>query len=474
MVLLLFSVCSFAQFDTTWTKIYGGNRDNKAFDIIHTQDSGYLIIGSTSSFNFDNSQMYFLKLDSNGVIQWSKSHGGTNQEAGHSVIQTQDGGYLGVGFTNSWGSGGYDLLLVKLDQNGNTAYERYFGGIDWDFGWDVIEHTTNMFLIAGETQSFGSGGKDAWIVRYDANNDLFDWNKTYGSSQPEYFNAITSTSNGGFIAAGGGIKPTKQDEDVYVVNFQYNGDTLWTQFYGDTLDDHANDIIQRTDADFAITGLYSKPDYQEIYLLQFDTLGVTTDENIWGVNSNRIGFKLQEIDNNRIGVSGSMDLGQGTFDLFYAYSNANSLYYSGGATFGSTEAESGGYFDINPDSTVIIAGNTLGFSSNYSSILLNKTLKDGVINHIDFSSMVDTVNILDINNPAQKNLQVTYSNRDRVLRFNTELAGEYFSIYSILGSQVQTGLINSSNEIPILFTGTGAFILTIPNSSFLPEAIFFH
>ncbi|MGB1004597.1 MAG: hypothetical protein ACPGVC_10215, partial [Salibacteraceae bacterium] len=152
---IFFASLAFGQIDSTWTKVYGGNREDKAHDIISTADSGFLVIGSTSSFGFDNSQMYFLKLDSLGNIMWSKSHGGTGQESGKSVIQTKDGGFLGVGYTSSWGSGGFDLLLVKLNANGNLEYERYFGGADWDFANDVIETDSNMFVIAGETQSFG-------------------------------------------------------------------------------------------------------------------------------------------------------------------------------------------------------------------------------------------------------------------------------------------------------------------------------
>lgn len=206
-ILLLFLmnfgfISTYAQYDTTWIKTYGGNRNDQALDLIRTPDYGFLTIGSTSSFGFDNSQMYFLKLDSIGNIMWSKSHGGSGQEWGTSVILTSDGGYLGVGYTNSSGAGGFDIFIVKLDSNGNLEYERVKGGIDWDFAWDVIEVNPGEYVIAAETQSYGNGESDAWLLKYNENTDAFDWETTIGTSGYENFKAVALGANGDLMAAG--------------------------------------------------------------------------------------------------------------------------------------------------------------------------------------------------------------------------------------------------------------------------------
>lgn len=456
---IFFASLAFGQIDSTWTKVYGGNREDKAHDIISTADSGFLVIGSTSSFGFDNSQMYFLKLDSLGNIMWSKSHGGTGQESGKSVIQTKDGGFLGVGYTSSWGSGGFDLLLVKLNANGNLEYERYFGGADWDFANDVIETDSNMFVIAGETQSFGNGGKDGWIVRYDANNDLFDWNKTFGGQNTEYYNSISSTATG-FIVAGGGTSPNRIDEDVFITNFSKIGDTIWTRYFGDTLQDYANDIIQRSNSDFVFTGLISDSNYQEIFLLQLDTNGVKKDSNIWQLNSNRIGYRVNEMDSGRIGLSGSIDIGStGSFNLFYGLTKPNSLHYQKASIYGSAKPESGGYFDVNSDSTLIIAGSTLGYSSNFSNVILIKTLKDGSYQHTNYTFNNDTSNALSINrvNPNQTN--IIFNSRTRTFQFAQNLCGKKYSIINTSGLLIQEGIIKHQKEVQFLNKQPGLYIL---------------
>lgn len=463
-----------SQVDSTWTRVYGGNRDFEGNDVISTPDSGYLIIGSTSGFGFDNSQMYFLKLDSLGEIEWSKSHGGHNQETGNSIIQTRDGGFLGVGHTNSWGNGGFDLFLVKLTPQGDLQYEKYFGGTDWDFANDVIETDSNVFVIAGETQSFGAGGKDAWIVRYDAKSDNFDWNKTFGGIGTDYFNAISSANGNGFIAVGGGQNPHRNDEDVFIVRFNQLGDTLWQKHFGDSLTDHGNDIIQRKNSDFVMAGLYSRPEYREIYLLQIDTLGNEVETNIWGHNSDRIGYQLAEIDSNRIGLSGVIEFGNGNFDLIYGYTQKTSLHYSNAYTYGSSDLEVGGKFTFDIDSTLLVVGNTYGYGGNFKQILTIKTEKNGSVNHQSFYALNDTSNILSTPSLShQTNQPVKFTIIPDGLLFTSRVNNSSYKIFSLNGTLIQEGKISADNTINLSLEQKGnLYIFQINTKSQVYKKLF--
>ncbi len=399
VLFFLFIGTGMGQIDTTWTKIYGGDRDDKAYDIISTADSGYLVIGSTSSFGFDNSQMYFLKLDSTGAIMWSKSHGGSNQEAGHAVIQTQDGGYLGVGYTNSWGSGGFDLLMVKLDANGNTIFEKYFGGTDWDFAWDVLETQPNVFVMAGETQSFGSGGKDAWIVRYDASNDIFDWNKTIGGSDIDDYKAITPNPTGGFYAAGRGVQTGHPDEDVMVTRFDANGDTIWNRYYGDTLQDYANDIEHLNNSKVAITGTtFFSSDTTQTLVLSIDSVGQKAFLDFWGLGFSKFeGQKVIEMDSNRIGISSTFDAFPGNTDMHFGYTYPSTGFYEKGSTYGLLDNESNSGLIYLNETGFIISGSSLSYGSNFSKIVTYLTDNRGqVITPNIFETIHDTLNIVSV------------------------------------------------------------------------------
>jgi hypothetical protein len=456
----------FSQWDSTWVKTYGGNRDDTAHDIIKTKDNGVLIIGSTGSFGFDNSQMYFLKLDSIGNIVWSKSHGGNGQESGHSVIETSDGGYLGVGYTSSWGNGGFDLLIVKLDSNGVLEYEDYFGGSDWDFAYDVIEFSTNIFIIVGETQSFGAGGSDAWVVKYNANNNSFEWNKTIGSTTDEKFNSVTKDSFNQFYAAGSGVKNGKTDEDVLISKFNLLGDTIWTKFYGDTLSDYVNDIIRFSDSNFVCTGsTFSSVDSSDVYNLKIDSAGNIIWEETWNIRVKDEGTKATELDSQKLAIVGTDLTIYKETDLFVVQTKAFSSSFDKSFIFGPFDDENGtGILPFLTKNKLLISG----FSSsltNFNSILLilldSNLQVDNPNSHIQIT---DSTNVLSNDNKsiAPDNISISY-NYDGYLLIsqNTVQYPIQIQLFSPEGKLILNSTKKIEHHINIKSINSGIYILRI-------------
>tara|TARA_R110002050_G_scaffold200591_1_gene335551 strand:+ start:102175 stop:103635 length:1461 start_codon:yes stop_codon:yes gene_type:complete len=466
VIIVLFAANAMAQWDTTWIKTYGGNRDDKAFDIIQTQDNGFLVIGSTSSFGFDNSQMYFLKLDSTGAIMWSKSHGGSGQESGQSVIETSDGGFFGVGYTNSWGSGGFDFFMVKLDVNGNLEYEDYYGGSDWDFAWDVIEVAPEEFVIAGETQSYGAGNADGWIVKFNGKTRQFVWDKTVGTSNYENYKAVAPGENGSFVAAGKGTQLGRTDEDVLVTRFDSLGDTIWTKYYGDTLQDYANDVIWMSDSTYALTGLKTIANIKNILVLKISKSSNTIFDNYWGTSTNRVGSGITEIDSLKISITGTLEVYDQNTDFFLAYSYPNSKYFKGGSTQGGLKNDiSIGLINLQ-DTGYIIAGYSDGFNSSYTDILLFKTFKTGRYDGAKFTYHQDVSNILSEEKISQPSNKITYNTNRNILSFYGMTTKNRIEIYDIKGVQKAT-LTTTAQEINLssLNLNSGIYILRVNNES---------
>ena len=122
---------------------------------------------------------WLVKTDSYGNPEWEKTYGGNDCDAAEDVWQTSDGGFIIVGITNSFGAGNFDIWLIKTDGNGNELWNRTYGGRKMEYGTSVQQTSDGGYIIGGFTGSYGMGGNDAWLVKVDNHGNL-EWNKTFG------------------------------------------------------------------------------------------------------------------------------------------------------------------------------------------------------------------------------------------------------------------------------------------------------
>ena len=205
-------------------KAIGGPESEEGHSLIQTSDGGYAIAGYTKSFGAGGYDVYVVKLDAKGNLQWTKTIGGPEIEAGKSLIQTSDGGYAIAGYTTSFGAGYRDVYVVKLDAKGNLQWTKTIGGPKKDdWGESLIQTSDGGYAIAGKTSSsFGAGGYDVYVVKLDANGNL-QWTKTIGGKDFEDGYSLIQTSDGGYAIAGTTTSFGAGAWDVYVVKLDKDG-----------------------------------------------------------------------------------------------------------------------------------------------------------------------------------------------------------------------------------------------------------
>lgn len=224
-----------------WTQTYGGSQYDYALSVVETVDTGYIIAGVTNSFGAGLRDLYLIKTDSTGDTIWTKTHGGTDNDVGAAVLQTQDGGYIILGTTYSYGAGSGDVWLVKTDASGNIVWTQTYGGADSDAGWDLQPTADGGYIIAGQTRSFGAGDFDVYLIKTDSLGDTL-WTRTFGGTGDDRGFSVCGLWTGGFLVAGYTTSLGGSGEDMYVVSVDSIGNQLWSETYGGGYNDRANSI----------------------------------------------------------------------------------------------------------------------------------------------------------------------------------------------------------------------------------------
>ena len=262
--------------DILWSKTFGHAGSEGGRSIIATDDGGFVITGYTYSTGAGRSDVYLLKTTADGEEKWSKTFGGSGWEYSFSVIQTADLGYLITGYTTSLGAGSKDVYLIKTDNQGNLIWEKTYGGENKDVGRAVCETQDGGFLICGYTDSYTAGEEDIYVIRTDDNGDSL-WTKTIGEERSEIGRAVCELDDGNFMLLGAtGSSISTGNQDAYLVKIDPSGNKIWHNTFGNKTSfpfDWGNAFCQTEDNGFVITGSTNIRSPMDVLLIKSDSLG---------------------------------------------------------------------------------------------------------------------------------------------------------------------------------------------------------
>ena len=243
-----------ADGEAEWSRTYGGTDGDRGYSVQQTQDGGYIVTGYTDSYGPGLCDLWLIKTDAGGDTAWTRTLGGAMEDKGCSVQQTRDGGYIVAGWTGSFGAGSHDVWLIRTDVNGDTVWAKTYGGTLADEGHSVQQTSDGGFIVAGFTQSYGAGGYDVWLIKTDANGDTV-WTSTFGGDQADWCNSVQQTQDGGYIIAGyAAVFHGWYSADVWLIRTDVNGDTVWTKTFGGTSWDEGYSVQQTQDGGYIVAG----------------------------------------------------------------------------------------------------------------------------------------------------------------------------------------------------------------------------
>jgi hypothetical protein len=462
--------CSIAFAQIKFEKIYGGDGYDYAYSVIQMYDNGYAVAGATSSHGLGGTDAYVMKTDSLGIVKWYKTFGGINIDRFYSINTTADSGLIVAGYTNSFGAGGYDLLLVKLDKLGNQQWQKTYGGSNWEFAYSAQQTVDGGYIVSGGTYSFGAGDEDFYLVKTDALGDTV-WTKAFGLNNEEEAKSVKQTSDGGYVMTGHTKSFGDLTGDVYTVKTDGNGDTLWTNVYQGLQSDLGYDILESYTGQFIIAGKSKSVglgNYDGILLKLSatganDILGSYCGTTDGGTDDD--GFhSICETAAGRFAILGytySFGFGQGTNDFtMYVTNPVNGFHYG---SFGGTGSETGHCIRNTKDGGYIICGNSTSYST-LDHVYLIKTDSNGV----------SSANVISIDT----GIKDSYANNSKINTYPTP-ASEYLTvdlsqldankltvtIFNLLGEEVYHHEINNPSErketINVSNLTNGVYFITV-------------
>ncbi|UEC40638.1 MAG: conserved exported protein of unknown function [Methanothrix sp.] len=246
-----------------WDRTFGGSGEDLGFSVQQTNDDGYIIAGYTSFTN--GKKAWIIKIDSQGNKQLDMATGRADSEAA-SIGLTKDGGYIITGYTPSSGSGKEDVWLIKTNSKLHWDWLKTFGGPNRDLGLSVQETEDGGYIIAGLTESFGAGKGDVWLIKTDPKGDR-EWDRTFGGSNFDSGASVQQTRDGGYIVTGyntttidnvGSYSRLFNSDNigrVWLIKTDSEGIELWNETFGGTRNDWGNSVQETRDGGYIITGV---------------------------------------------------------------------------------------------------------------------------------------------------------------------------------------------------------------------------
>ena len=305
-----------ANGDTMWTRTFGGDNDEFGHSVQLTRDGGYIVAGETRSFGY--SDFYLVKTDEDGDETWtrviSSGHGG---DLGNSVQQAADGGYVIAGTADADDLGFGLVCIARTDSCGETLWTRTFG-TGMDYGYSVQQTVDGGFIVAGGTRSFGAGSCDVWLLKVSSDGETL-WTKTYGGAQYDCGFSVQITAESGFAIAGCLDPGNTGGGDVYLVRTDERGDTLWTRTYGGSQYDIGYSVGQTADGGYIIAGSTNSlgAGRDDVYLIKTNAVGDTFwTRTFGGVDDDWASSVQQTADGGYIIAGVTESYGSGNADFY--------------------------------------------------------------------------------------------------------------------------------------------------------------
>ncbi|MEW6363264.1 MAG: hypothetical protein AB1714_01350 [Acidobacteriota bacterium] len=274
-----------------WARTWGAQGEDYGYDVAAGPGGESTLVGRSDSFS-SSFDALIVKYDPQGNLVWARTWGGPGGEAATGAAQDPEGNLYVTGYTTSFGAGDYDLFLLRYDPAGNVQWARTWGGRANDTGYtayqpDVTLDVFGNVYVVSSTYSFGSNagfGEDVVVLKYDPTGVL-QWAKTWGTgAEFEEAQAVSVDARGNLLIAGM-VTSDALSYDAFVLSLDSSGFLNWGRRLDVSGDDELITIDLDIEGNIYAAGISAGSSY-DLLLAKLDGAGDTIWVRKWGAEGN--------------------------------------------------------------------------------------------------------------------------------------------------------------------------------------------
>lgn len=365
---------------TNTVRYFGGTATDRAFDMVATEDGGFMMAGETSSTGAGEQDVYLVKSGADGNLAWSRTFGGLGDDFARALIEMADAGFSVVGGTTSEEKG-LDVYLLRTAPDGNRIWSRTFGEEQDDFANALTPTADGGLAIAGSTTSMGNGLSDVYLVRTDGDGN-FLWSTTYGGASFDTANAIVETADTGFALAGATTSSGGGGSDMYLIRTDAGGAELWSRTYGGINSEAAYDILAIEGGGFLLAGATGSEGEGglDVYAIRTDADGNVVWAHTYGGEGEDRALSVIERSTGGFLFAGyTASFGMGLIDAFLLPTDAAGVpdLEEAFMTYGAANADRANTVTERPGGGFAIAGESASGGAGSLDVYLVRTDADG-------------------------------------------------------------------------------------------------